>query len=375
MAKIGTRHASGAKKFDNGWFIEREVTRGGRTYRQWFRTRDPNAQPSTRVRAPRAARAAPASSAEPRTRLQKFADKVGLSDSAKRSLASLPDSLRRDAKADLLTMHRTWGRARKPEVIAERSSRLPRGRGDDSAPVTSTNIVAKMKTLGVRVDGGEHAGDALKTLFPGKTVTVGDLKNMMGLDAFRKHTSSVTGQPTLSFGATNVTYKAIFAKDGQRADIARKIAIDPETKKPYAYHDHFFVDQGLQGGGLGREVLKSQLTTYKKLGVPEVHVYAVEIGKYYWRKIGFERQESKDLQQDKQVFRDWLVRRKNTPEATADRIVEQVKTSRQLATLEVAGQKFGKEFTTSGASTGGEFRLNLNGAGWGHVKEEFGVTD
>jgi hypothetical protein len=269
MAKIGTRHASGAKKFDNGWFIEREVTRGGRTYRQWFRTRDPNAQPQTRVRAPRSARAAP-SSAEPRTRLQKFADKVGLSHSAKRSLASLPDSLRRDAKADLLTMHRAWSSARKPTAIVKRSSRLPRGRGNDNAPVTSANVVAKMKTLGVRVNGGEHAEEALKKLFPGKIVTVGDLKNMMGLDAFKKHTPSVTEAPTLSFQPSTVTYRAIFSKEGQRADIARKISIDTATRKPYVYHDHFFVDKGLQGGGLGREVLKSQLTTYKKLGVPEV---------------------------------------------------------------------------------------------------------
>ncbi len=32
-----------AKKFPNGWFIEKTVTRKGKTYKQWFRTKDPNA--------------------------------------------------------------------------------------------------------------------------------------------------------------------------------------------------------------------------------------------------------------------------------------------------------------------------------------------
>jgi hypothetical protein len=69
-----------AKKFPNGWFIEKTVTRKGKTYKQWFRTKDPNAVTAKVAKAKNAPTsglsAAPPSSTAPAGPAQSSAQKL-----------------------------------------------------------------------------------------------------------------------------------------------------------------------------------------------------------------------------------------------------------------------------------------------------------
>lgn len=386
MAKpVGTRHASGAKKFPNGWFIEREITRNGRVHRQWFRTRDPNAQPG-----PRGARRRAAQAPEP-SALQRFADKVGLSHEAKRTLARLPADLRRRSKEDLLAVHRQHQAEQAARIGGAKEKSKPKGvrsKLDDQPLKTEQDVRRRFARHGVEVVGAEHAVGAMKKVF-GRELTMREMRSLMALDSFKEHGLTPMGRegrPIMRFhdpawsGDISFNHIGVKKVNGvqETADISRKYSAGggySGAGKPYVYHDHFFISKGLQGGGLGRSVLKEQLTTYKKLKMPEVRVYAVDVGRYYWRKIGFERESPQELERDKRDARDYMTQVKHMKGEVADRILSNVKTTRQLATLEVNGQKLGKEWATSSHAEGGNFRLDLKGKGWDVVKEEFGIED
>lgn len=383
MAKpVGTRAASGAKKFPNGWFIEREITRNGRVHRQWFRARDPNAQPG-----PRGARRRALQAPEP-TALQRFADKVGLSHEGKNTLAQLPADLRRRSKEDLLHMHREHQAGQTAQLGATKDKGKPkriRSKLDDQPLKTSADVQRRFARHGVEVAGAEHAVGAMKKVF-GRELTMREMRSLMALDSFKDHGLTSMGKPVMRFHdpswSGDISFNHIGKKtvDGvvETADISRKYSSGSSglvSDGPHVYHDHFFISKGLQGGGLGRSVLKEQLTTYKSLKIPEVRVYAVDVGRYYWRKIGFERESEDELDRDKRDARGYMTQTKRIKPEVADRILANVKTSRQLATLEVNGQKLGKDWATSGYAEGGRFRLDLKGKGWDVVKEEFGIQE
>lgn len=380
MAQAGDRHSSGAMKFPNGWFIERTITRGGRQYRQWFRTRDPNATPAPRARRARAAAPAPAA-ATPTTPLRKFAKKVGLADSAKQALKKLPADLRKKAKEDLLAIRK--GAEEKKAEKPKRASKAKKAAetGDDATRLTSANIEAEAAKFGVEVRGALHFNAVNEQLFGGK-MTTGDLRKMTGAESFKKHfgdkaynngTKIVTLFAAAGAShATEMTFKGQFYKKaGHTAETARKFKVDPDGK-PYVYHDHFFVSDKMQGGGMGKEVLKGQLATYKKLGLSHVSTYAVDVGRYYWRKIGYERDKG-DFAEDKKALDRHIRDTMGLTQPIRKQILDQIKTSRQLATLVIDGKKVGKEFLTSYNGPSGDMTLNLKGAGWKHVQEEFGI--
>lgn len=107
------------------------------------------------------------------------------------------------------------------------------------------------------------------------------------------------------------------------------------------HHDHFFVQEGLQGGGAGAAVLRSMLEVYPKLGVDLVSVDAVEVGKYFWPSIGFNCSKE-NVSRAVERYARWLVNEQGLSEAAAAEAVRGVKSLPSLAQAE-----FGKDFLLS----------------------------
>ena len=55
-----------------------------------------------------------------------------------------------------------------------------------------------------------------------------------------------------------------------------------------AKHDVFHINGEGKGGGIGKQVLKSQFDEYEKMGVTKVTVHAnIDVGGYAWARFGF----------------------------------------------------------------------------------------
>ena len=55
-----------------------------------------------------------------------------------------------------------------------------------------------------------------------------------------------------------------------------------------ANHDVFTINGEGQGGGIGKQVLKTQFDEYEKMGVAKVEVHAnIDVGGYAWARFGF----------------------------------------------------------------------------------------
>jgi hypothetical protein len=76
--------------------------------------------------------------------------------------------------------------------------------------------------------------------------------------------------------------------------------------KLHMHHSMFFVNDLLQGAGTGGRALRSMFESYKKLGIDEVSVDAVDVGRWFWPSIGFEP-GAKEVNEAKHALAGWLM--------------------------------------------------------------------
>lgn len=75
-------------------------------------------------------------------------------------------------------------------------------------------------------------------------------------------------------------------RDGTRQVGATERSIDVENKT--VNHGFFALDEGYQERGIGKEMLRSQVSTWQQIGLSGVKLFAnVDVGGYAWAKYGF----------------------------------------------------------------------------------------
>jgi len=108
------------------------------------------------------------------------------------------------------------------------------------------------------------------------------------------------------------------------------------------FHDQFFMDEGHQGGGVGKAVFNAQIDAYEKLGVDKVELTAAKVGKYVWSKAGFEWTNEKQFEGVKLKVWEHLAGELGMDHDDVDEIMTNVHTGEDIAHLEVGGKRVGK---------------------------------
>jgi SPP1 gp7 family putative phage head morphogenesis protein len=114
-----------------------------------------------------------------------------------------------------------------------------------------------------------------------------------------------------------------------------------------ARHDYLFLDDQVQGQGIGREILREQFAGYDAIGVDRVDLQAVEVGRYTWARMGYQWDD--ETAAVVAVDFDHYLRGQGIPQSEATPMAEALsRRPADLARLEVNGQRVGKEFLLSG---------------------------
>jgi GNAT superfamily N-acetyltransferase len=114
-----------------------------------------------------------------------------------------------------------------------------------------------------------------------------------------------------------------------------------------ARHDYLFLDDQVQGQGIGREILREQFAGYDAIGVDRVDLRAVEVGRYTWARMGYQWDD--ETAAEVAVEFDHYLRGQGIPQSEATPMAEALsRRPADLARLEVNGQRVGKEFLLSG---------------------------
>lgn len=107
-------------------------------------------------------------------------------------------------------------------------------------------------------------------------------------------------------------------------------------------HSSFYLDEAIQGSGIGREIFNAQIDAYERLGnVRRVELTADSVGKYVWTKAGFDWTDAADFKSVKRDLAEALTSRVGA--AAAKEILAEINTPSDIARVVVDGEKIGKD--------------------------------
>jgi GNAT superfamily N-acetyltransferase len=224
------------------------------------------------------------------------------------------------------------------------AARLEKARlkAEDSA--LNKRLKAEFKRSGITITG--NAGEAMRDMF-GRHATAAELRDMMAIDALGS-LGKLQGEIRFDhvFGRINYHVAA-----GPNTTMSRIITRDARGILSVK-HESFFMDARAQGHGIGKQVLRSQVSAYQRLGFDKITLNSAEVGRYYWPKLGFNNTEIMPAMRDR--LSRWL-QANNLPV----RIAEKMQTMRDIAISQVGERKIGKEFLLAKDNPGLWLELKL----------------
>lgn len=140
-----------------------------------------------------------------------------------------------------------------------------------------------------------------------------------------------------------------------------------------AKHDSFFVLPAHQGGGIGARVTKAAFESYERMGVKEVRVSTVDVGKYTWARFGFSWPVEEGAKRAVQLER-FLIDQKGVDPTEAKKMASAaLDGAPDVARLTFDGQKVGKEFLLSAEGWSGSIRIDPNDHHYQMGKKRLGM--
>jgi SPP1 gp7 family putative phage head morphogenesis protein len=170
-------------------------------------------------------------------------------------------------------------------------------------------------------------------------VSASELDAIIGSDAF----AGIPGVRRTEFGAGSRYVRFGVEISPPTIDPVRLFrTFHTDTGELVAYHDRLELPKELQGAGIGRRLLRAQVTAYERMGVARIDLDAEEIGSYYWPKLGFDCPPD-DLRRYAAEFVLFL-RGAGLDAAVVRGMTDDIQTLRDIAITELAEHKLGKEF-------------------------------
>lgn len=143
-----------------------------------------------------------------------------------------------------------------------------------------------------------------------------------------------------------------FVNGKQVAEVTRKFK-DEGSKGTTAYNAYFILSDEMKNQGTGRKILRTQVNTYRELGVKEITLSAAWDGQYVWPRAGYELQSPGRIEVYKQELRTFLKDRQLL-EGMAGQ-VDKVESIHELAILKAKdGTPVGKNFLIRRGNHGGD---------------------
>jgi SPP1 gp7 family putative phage head morphogenesis protein len=296
------------------------------------------------------------------------------------------------------------------ERIAEaaRASRAAAraARTAEAARVVEESRAARIAASGPEIATNEHLQRVAQSLGLQVSGDVAGIEKMLGRKLREAELGQLTGaqalaelgpvKGTIRISGGAVEYQ-LQANGGHRqqggASIMRTITRNAKGET-HVYHDHYFTHASAQGGGTGAKVLQGMFQTYKDLGVTQVGVSAVDVGQYYWPKIGFKASPAlvASLKAD---FVRYLQREAGLTPEVAQALVFRMRAARDIAIADITGYRrtrvtpagpghaeqvrqlrAGQDFLIHGNHaqvSGLKMKLKDGDAGWEIAKRELGL--
>ena len=218
---------------------------------------------------------------------------------------------------------------------AEQAARPPLKGLDEQHDELITQAFEKagMRTLG-------KPAEVMRKLF-GRTLSPEETRSLFGMSAVERGGAT---QGALEFAHGEVRLRVQAGPPGvyPTVDLQRTIMRDSKGKLVVS-HDHLFLSKAEQGKGIGSAIIREQFEMYERLGVDRVELYPVQVGRYYWPKIGFEP-SAKNLKTVKTAFAKWL---RAEGVANAEKVASSARSARDIAFMQVGERRVGKEFLLS----------------------------
>lgn len=135
----------------------------------------------------------------------------------------------------------------------------------------------------------------------------------------------------------------------------------------------FFLNENAQSKGFGKRYLARQFTVYEQAQVAELDVFAVEVGRYFWAKVGYRPVITDEIMEK---FRDWATRTKLSRveiETLSDMLREHPNDFARLKEPKVDGVPVGKAFFLDDRAPSWKGALAVGGDDWRDAKKILGV--
>jgi ribosomal protein S18 acetylase RimI-like enzyme len=131
--------------------------------------------------------------------------------------------------------------------------------------------------------------------------------------------------------------------------------------KKIVYFQEIKLDKEHQGGGAGKQLMRSSLEGYQKMGISNLVMDAEWVGRYTWPRMGFEP-DKKTLEKEKAKFKKYLVQDSDVDisKEAAEKLVDSIPTMRDLSSVSIDGSKVGKGYLLSDRASSYEARLKLD---------------
>ncbi len=179
-------------------------------------------------------------------------------------------------------------------------------------------------------------------------VNVPQLRKLAGtrhVNGAKVELSLARGKPRIEMSSNEAEVSRLFSK-GEKGELQ-------------VYHAIMEIKESSQGKGLGAKILRDQLREYEVLGVKKINLYAVDVGRYTWARMGFSLKNPGELAEILQQFESYLVHHGLSPSA-ARATVSNIKSVRDLARVEIDGERTGKAFMLSDSYSSREMTLDVD---------------
>jgi len=107
-------------------------------------------------------------------------------------------------------------------------------------------------------------------------------------------------------------------------------------------HNEFQLDESAQGKGVATSLFKNELALYRKMGLKEIGLRAIQVGKYTWATHGFDFDSKETLDSAKSAFASFVKNKHGVSLSAGD--IAGLKHSWDIARFSIGGKKVGKEF-------------------------------
>jgi len=208
--------------------------------------------------------------------------------------------------------------------------------------------------------------DTIKKVFGDNPPSMEDFSNLFSLgEGYSTKVTSVKkaegkwDKHKLVAGSVEVSVD-FHDKDGNKVGSAtRNFAEENGEKVVYLQQVKF--DESQQGKGLGKQLMRSSIDGYRKMGISNLVMDAEWVGRYTWPRMGFEPGKEA-LEKEKAKFKKWLVQDSDVEisKDAAEKLVDSIPTMRDLSSASLEGSKIGKGYLLSDRASSYEARLKLD---------------